>query len=100
MGSPGGVFYLYGHALAMLLTKYVGVTFTDQASQGSALNVQLLEQRKAMLGFVTMRTALQGWNGTDWAKGTQYRSMAMGRLGRHPDSQRGGCLTLPPARGP
>jgi len=73
--SPGGIGYAYGHGLAMLLTKYVGVTFTDQASQGTAQNVLLLEQRKAMLGFVTMGVALQAWNGTGWAKGTQYRSM-------------------------
>jgi TRAP transporter TAXI family solute receptor len=73
--SPGGVFYLYGHALAILLTKYVGVTFTDQATQGSNQNALLLEQRKAMIGLMSMGTALQGWNGTDWAKGTQYRSI-------------------------
>jgi TRAP transporter TAXI family solute receptor len=58
-----------------MLTKYVGVTFTDQPSQASAQNVLLLEQRKATLGFVTMGVALQAWNGTGWAKGTQYRSM-------------------------
>ena len=28
-----------------------------------------------MLGFVTIGVALQGWNGTDWAKGTRYRSI-------------------------
>src|SRR5215471_3174985 len=73
--SPGSVFYPYGHGLASMLTKYVGVTFTDQPSQASAQNVLLLEQRKATLGFVTMGVALQAWNGTGWAKGTQYRSM-------------------------
>jgi uncharacterized protein len=72
--SPGGVFYLYGHALAILLTKYVGATFIDQATPGSTQNVILLEQRKAMIGVMTMGVALQAWNGTDWAKGTQYRS--------------------------
>jgi TRAP-type uncharacterized transport system substrate-binding protein len=69
--SPGSVYYPYGHGLAILLTKYVGITFADQASQASAQNVLLLEQRKAMLGFVTMGVALQAWNGTGWAKGTQ-----------------------------
>jgi len=73
--SPGGTYYPYGQGLAMLLTKYVGITFTDQATQGPVQNVLLLEQRKAMLGLVTMGVALQAWNGTGWAKGTQYRSM-------------------------
>jgi uncharacterized protein len=73
--SPGGVFYLYGHALAMLLTKYADVTFTDQATPGSMQNVLLLEQRKAMIGLMSMGVALQAWNGTDWATGKQYRSM-------------------------
>jgi TRAP-type uncharacterized transport system substrate-binding protein len=31
--------------------------------------------KEAMLGFVTAGVALQGWNGTDWAKGTRYRSI-------------------------
>jgi uncharacterized protein len=73
--SPGGVYYPYGHGLAMMLTKYLGVPFTDQATQGTAQNVVLIEQRKVMLGMTTMGVALQGWNGTGWAKGTQYRSM-------------------------
>jgi TRAP-type uncharacterized transport system substrate-binding protein len=52
--SPGGVGYPYGHGLAMLLTKYVGITFTDQATQGPVQDVLLVEQRKAMLGHATM----------------------------------------------
>jgi len=73
--SPGSVYYPYGHGLAILLTKYVGVTFTDEPSQASAQNVILVEQRKATLGFATMGVALQAWNGTGWAKGTRYRSI-------------------------
>ena len=61
---PGSVYYPYGHGLAIMLTKYLGVTCTDQASQASAQNVLLVEQRKATLGFVTMGVALQAWNGT------------------------------------
>jgi uncharacterized protein len=36
--SPGGTYYPYGKGLAMLLTKYMGVTFTDQATQGPVQN--------------------------------------------------------------
>jgi len=73
--SPGGTYYPYGHELALLLAKYLGRTFTDQATQGPVQNVVLLEQRKAMLGMTTMGVALQAWNGTGWTKGVQYRSM-------------------------
>jgi TRAP transporter TAXI family solute receptor len=74
-GSPGGTYYPYGHGLAIMLTKYLGVVFTDQATQGTVQNVLLLEQRKAMLGMTTMGVALHAWNGTSWAKGTKYQSM-------------------------
>jgi uncharacterized protein len=74
-GSPGATFYVYGKGLAALLTKYLGGTFTAVATQGSTENIPLLEQHKATLGLVTMGVALQAWNGTGWAKGTQYRSI-------------------------
>ena len=74
-GSPGGTFYVYGKGLAALLTKYLGSTFTAEATQGSTQNIVLLEQHKATLGLATMGVALQAWNGTGWAKGTQYRSI-------------------------
>jgi TRAP transporter TAXI family solute receptor len=48
---------------------------TAQVTQGPAQNIVLMEKKEAMLGFVTMGVALQGWNGTDWAGGTAYRSM-------------------------
>jgi uncharacterized protein len=73
--SPGGTFYPYGKALAALLTKYLGSPFTAEATQGPAQNIVLLEQHKATLGLVTMGVALQAWNGTDWAKGTEHRSI-------------------------
>jgi uncharacterized protein len=73
--SPGGIYYVYGKGLATLLTKYVGITFSDQATQGPAQNLLLLNQRKDVLALTTMGVALQAWNGTDWTKGKQVRSM-------------------------
>lgn len=73
--SPGGVYYPYGHGLAMLLTKYLGIPFSSQATQGPVQNIRLIEQGKVAIGMTTMGPALQGWNGTGWAKGTRYRSM-------------------------
>src|SRR5437762_2726380 len=58
--SPGGTYYPYGHGLAIMLTKYVGVPFTDQATQGPVQNVVLLEQRQAILGMTTMGVAFHG----------------------------------------
>jgi uncharacterized protein len=73
--SPGGAYYVYGKGLATLLTKYVGITFSDQATQGPVQNLLLLDQRQNVLALTTMGVALQAWNGTDWTKGKQYRAM-------------------------
>jgi uncharacterized protein len=74
-GSPGATYYPYGKGLAALLTKYLGSTFTAEATQGPVQNIVLVEQHKATLGLVTMGVALQAWNGTGWAKGTEHRSI-------------------------
>jgi len=73
--SPGGPYYAYGEGLARILTRTLQIEATAQVTQGPAQNIVLMEKKEAMLGFVTMGVALQGWNGSDWAKGTGYRSM-------------------------
>jgi uncharacterized protein len=73
--SPGGIYYDYGEALARILTRTLQIEATAQVTQGAAQNIVLMEKKEVMLGFVTMGVALQGWSGTDWAKGTRYRSM-------------------------
>ena len=73
--SPGGVYDGYGEALARILSRALQIEVTAQVTQGGAQNVVLMEKKEALLGFVTTGLALQGWNGTDWAKGTRYRSM-------------------------
>lgn len=73
--SPGGTYYVYGKGLAALLTKYLGSTFTDEATQGARQNIALLEQHKATLGLTTMGVAREAWYGTGWAKGTEHRSI-------------------------
>jgi uncharacterized protein len=73
--SPGGIYYAYGEGLARILGRRLQIETTAQVTQGPAQNIVLMEKKEAMLGFVTMGVALQGWNGTDWAKGTRYRSM-------------------------
>jgi TRAP transporter TAXI family solute receptor len=73
--SPGGVYLVYGWALAPILSRALQIEVTAEATQGAVQNVILLEKRQTMLAFINIGPALQGWNGSDWAKGTRYRSM-------------------------
>ena len=73
--SPGGPYLAYGQGLARILSRELGQEVTAQSTQGPAQNIMLLEKKQMMLAFTTMGVALQAWNGTDWAKGTRYRSM-------------------------
>jgi TRAP transporter TAXI family solute receptor len=73
--SPGGPYLTYGQGLARILSLELGQEVTAQSTQGPAQNIMLLEKKQMMLAFTTMGVALQAWNGTDWAKGTRYRSM-------------------------
>src|SRR5437016_3579969 len=73
--SPGGVFLVYGQALAPILSRALQIEITPEATQGAVQNVILLERRQTMLAFINVGPSLQGWNGSDWAKGTHYRSM-------------------------
>ena len=73
--SPGGVYLVYGQALAPILSRALQIEVTAEPTQGAVQNVILLEKRQTMLAFVNVGPSLQGWNGSDWAKGTHYRSM-------------------------
>jgi TRAP transporter TAXI family solute receptor len=74
--SPGGVYYIYGDALAKILSEKVGVTVNPLPTQGPVHNVKLVDSGGAQLGFITMGVGLQGWNGTgDWTGGKQLRNM-------------------------
>ena len=73
--SPGGVYLVYGQALAPILSSALQIEVTAEPTQGAVQNVILLEKRETMLAFINVGPSLQGWNGSDWAKGTHYRSM-------------------------
>jgi uncharacterized protein len=74
--SPGGVYLVYGKALAAVLTEALGIPVEAQATQGTDQNMLLIDSGDAQLGFVTTGTALQGWNGSGaWTLGKQLRSM-------------------------
>ena len=72
--SPGGVYIIYGEALAKILTDQLGIPVNPLPTQGPVHNIKLLDTGGAQLGFTTMGVALQGWNGTgDWAGGKHVR---------------------------
>jgi TRAP transporter TAXI family solute receptor len=74
--SPGGVYIVYGDALAKILTEKLGIAVNPLPSQGPVHNIKLLETDGAQLGLTTMGVALQGWNGTgDWTEGKHFRTM-------------------------
>jgi TRAP transporter TAXI family solute receptor len=73
--SPGGVYYIYGEALAQILTEKLGIPVNPFPTQGSIQNVKLLESGGAQLGLITMSTGLEGWNGSgEWTNGKQFRN--------------------------
>ena len=74
--SPGGTYYVYGEALAQILTEKLGITVNPLPTQGPVHNVKLLDSGGAQLGMITMGVGLQGWNGTgDWTGGKRFRNM-------------------------
>ena len=74
--SPGGIYYVYGEALAQILTEKLGIAVNPLPTQGPIHNVKLLDSGGAQLGMITMGVGLHGWNGTgDWTGGKQFRKM-------------------------
>jgi TRAP transporter TAXI family solute receptor len=74
--SPGGVYYIYGDALAQILTEKLGIPVNSLPTQGPVHNVKLVETGGAQLGLITMGIGLQGWNGIgDWTGGKRFQNM-------------------------
>jgi uncharacterized protein len=74
--SPGGTYYVYGQALADILSGELGIEVTAQATQGGTRNIILIETRQAMLGLITMGLGWEAWNGIgEWTKGQRFRAM-------------------------
>jgi uncharacterized protein len=74
--SPGGPYYVYGEALAQILTEKLGIPVNPLPTQGSIHNLKLLDSSGAQLALIVMGIGPQGWNGTgDWTKGNSFRNM-------------------------
>jgi uncharacterized protein len=74
--SPGGVYYVYGDAVAKILTEKLGIPVNPLPTQGPVHNVKLIESGGAQLGLVTMGVGFQGWTGSgDWTSGQRFQAM-------------------------
>jgi TRAP transporter TAXI family solute receptor len=74
--SPGGAYYIYGDALAQILTEKLGITVNPLPNQGTVHNVMLVDSGGIQVGLITMGVGLEGWTGTgDWTKGQKFRQM-------------------------
>jgi len=74
--SPGGTYYVYGEAVARILSRSLNLPTIRLATEGPAQNIEMLEAGEAKLGFVTMGIALQAWNGTGaWTGKKPARSL-------------------------
>jgi uncharacterized protein len=74
--SPGGIYYVYGEALANILTEKLGIPVNPLPTQGPVHNLKLVDSGGAQLGLITMGVGLQGWNGTgDWTNGQKFQNM-------------------------
>src|SRR5262249_15632920 len=74
--SPGGVYVVYGEALAKILTRALELPVVRLLTEGPAQNIELMEAGEARLGFVTTGGALQARNATGVGAGRKpARSM-------------------------
>jgi len=74
--STGGTYFVYGEALARILTRELRTTVWARSTEGPIENIKLLENGEIQLAFVTLGIAQQGWNGSaDWTGGKKYRAM-------------------------
>ena len=73
--SVGGVYFVYGGVAANIMSEKAGINVSTQQTQGPNQNMILVDGGNLELGMVTMGVALNGWNGTGWANGTQHRNV-------------------------
>lgn len=75
-GSRGGTYFVYGAAIAGLLSEKLGLKVSTQVTQGPNQNIVEVDSRRAELGMVTMGVALQAWTGLGrWAPGKKFTSI-------------------------
>ena len=74
--SLGGTYFVYGGAVADLLSDRAGIKVTPRQTQGPNQNVILVDEKKIELGMTTMGVALQAMQGSAaWTKGKKYENI-------------------------
>lgn len=73
--SVGGVYFVYGGVAATLMSQKAGINVSTQQTQGPNQNMILVNGKNVELGMVTMGVAINGWKGTGWANGRQYKDV-------------------------
>ena len=74
-GSSGGVYYLWGGALAGIWSEGIdGVTFNIEATAGQVPNVRLFEAGDLEVSMFNIATAYEAWEGIGDYSDRQYRS--------------------------
>lgn len=75
-----GTFYILATPLADLINSMDGYTATPEASDGSAANIQMIENEEVYLAITSALTAYQGYNGlgflrSSWALSTPLSAL-------------------------
>ena len=74
-GSSGGVYYLWGGALAKIWSDNIpGVTVNVEATTGQVPNVRLFEAGDLEISMYNIATAYEAWEGIGDYSDRQYRS--------------------------
>lgn len=73
-GSSGGVYYLWGGALAKIWSDNIeGVTFNVEATTGQVPNVKLMEAGQLEVSMYNVATAYEAWEGIGDYSDQKYR---------------------------
>lgn len=73
--ASGTTFYVVGAGLSQVLERETGIQINTETGGGSTTNIQLIEQGQMDLGLTIGSMAAVGWEGKDWAEGTEYKEM-------------------------
>ena len=77
-GTIGGLYYIFGGALAKALNEAVPeVEITAESTPGSVADAQTIEAGKMAIGFSQATAAYESYNGIGWTKGHDTTSSAL-----------------------
>lgn len=75
-GTTSGAYYPIGNALAKIWTdKVTGVRASAQATEASAKNITLLQQKESEIGFTMANVAFSAYEGKDTFEGRAYKDL-------------------------